>query len=164
MKKTIVIYGSSTGTCEMLANQIAEQLGVECINVADMTIDTLSAYDNFLLGTSTWGVGDPQDDWFDGITTLQTADLNNKTFALFGCGDSQSYGDTFCAGMAVIKNAIIDKGCNFIGNVSTEGYDFVESEAVVDNQFIGLAIDDINEDDKTNQRIKNWLAEITPLL
>ena len=28
MKKTGVFYGSSTGTCEELANQIAEKLGV----------------------------------------------------------------------------------------------------------------------------------------
>lgn len=32
MKKTGVFYGSSTGTCEELANQIAEKLGVSSTN------------------------------------------------------------------------------------------------------------------------------------
>ena len=33
MKKTGVFYGSSTGTCEELANQIAEKLGVSSTDV-----------------------------------------------------------------------------------------------------------------------------------
>ena len=36
MKKTIVIYGSSTGTCEAIAQSIAEKLGVDVINVTEM--------------------------------------------------------------------------------------------------------------------------------
>ena len=34
-------------------------------------------------------------------------------------------------------------------------------EAVIDGKFIGLPLDDINEDDKTDTRIEAWLAAIT---
>ena len=39
----------------------------------------------------------PQDDWYDGVKTLKSAGLAGKTVALFGCGDSESYPDTFCS-------------------------------------------------------------------
>ena len=41
---------------------------------------------------------------------------------------------------------------------------FDDSEAVIDGKFIGLPLDDINEDDKTDTRIEGWLAAITPEL
>lgn len=43
MKKTIVVYGSSTGVCEAIANTIGEKLGAEVIEVAKMTEDTIAA-------------------------------------------------------------------------------------------------------------------------
>ena len=70
MKKTIVVYGSSTGTCEAIANTIAEKLGVEAINVSDFNADVVAENDNLILGTSTWGAGELQDDWYDGINVL----------------------------------------------------------------------------------------------
>ena len=33
MNKTIVIYGSSTGTCRSIAETIAERLGAEALDV-----------------------------------------------------------------------------------------------------------------------------------
>ena len=37
---------------------------------------------------------------------------------------------------------------------------FEDSEAVVDGKFVGLALDDVNEDDKTEERIDAWLENI----
>lgn len=164
MKKTIVIYGSSTGTCESIAETIAKKLGVEAINVTDMTEDTVKSYDNLILGTSTWGAGDMQDDWFDGVTVLKNAGLQGKTVAIFGCGDSESYSDTFCGGMHELYDACKEAGANIIGSVSTDGYTYDDSESVVDGKFVGLALDDVNEDDKTEGRIDAWIKEITPSL
>ena len=41
MNATIVIYGSSTGTCEAIAEKIAQKLGCEAINVQDLTADVV---------------------------------------------------------------------------------------------------------------------------
>ena len=60
MKKTIVIYGSSTGTCEAIAEKIASKLGCEALNVQNLTADIVAANQNLILGTSTWGAGDLQ--------------------------------------------------------------------------------------------------------
>ncbi|WP_314313517.1 flavodoxin FldA [Hoylesella marshii] len=160
MKKTVVIYGSSTGTCQSIAEKIAAKLGVEAIDVANLNADAVSEAENLILGTSTWGAGELQDDWVDGLETLKGLDLNGKTVALFGCGDAESYGDTFCGAMAEIYNGIKDKGVTFVGAVPTDGYTFDDSEAVIDGKFVGLALDDVNEDDKTDERIDAWIDSI----
>ena len=164
MKKTIVVYGSSTGTCQSIAETIASKLGVEAIDVTKFDADVISANDNLLLGTSTWGAGELQDDWYDGLNVLKAADLAGKTVAVFGCGDSESYSDTFCGAMAEIYNAAKDAGATLVGEVSTDGYTYDDSEAVVDDKFVGLALDDVNEDDKTEGRIDAWLEAIKPAL
>ena len=99
MKTTIVIYGSSTGSCQSIAETIASKLGVEAVDVANIDDATIASHENLLLGTSTWGAGEMQDDWYDGVKTLKSAGLAGKTVALFGCGDSESYPDTFCGGI-----------------------------------------------------------------
>ena len=164
MKKTIVVFGSSTGTCEGIANDIAAKLGVEAINVSDFTADVVAGNDNLIFGTSTWGAGEVQDDWYDGLDVIKSADLSGKTVALFGCGDSCSYSDTFCGGMAEIYNAAKAQGANIIGSVDATSYSYDDSEAVVDGKFVGLALDNDNEESKTAARIDAWIESIMPQL
>lgn len=163
MKNICVIYGSSTGTCQGLAEKIGQQLGVQddgIIDVQNLSADVVNKYDVLILGTSTWGAGEMQDDWYDGVKVLKQAGLQGKAVAVFGCGDSESYSDTFCGGMAELYNAAKDAGATMIGEVATDGYNFDDSEAVVDGKFVGLALDEVNEDDKTDSRIEAWVEEL----
>lgn len=162
--KTGIIYGSSTGICESIAEKLATRLNADVINVSDLDEDFINSHDNLLLGTSTWGAGEMQDDWFDGVKVLKSAGLNGKTVAVFGCGDSESYSDTFCGGMAELYHAAEDAGATMVGHVSTKGYTFDDSEAASDGEWLGLALDEVNEDDKTDERIDSWLAAIKPSL
>ncbi|MFR9527921.1 MAG: flavodoxin FldA [Rikenellaceae bacterium] len=164
MKKTVVVYGSTTGTCDGIAQTIASKLGVEAIEVSVMSADTIAENEVLVLGTSTWGAGELQDDWYDGVETLKGADLSGKTVALFGCGDSSSYCDTFCDGIGIIYEAVVGAGATVVGAVSTDGYSFDESVAVVDGQFVGLALDNDNEEDQTEGRIDAWIESIKPAL
>ena len=107
MNKTIVVFGSSTGTCESIAEKIASRLGAEVMNVQDLTVDIVAANVNLILGTSTWGAGEMQDDWYEGINVLKSSDLTGKTVALFGCGDCESYGDTFVGGMGELYELLL---------------------------------------------------------
>ena len=163
MKNICVIYGSSTGTCQGLAEKIGQQLSVQddgIIDVQNLSADVVNKYDVLILGTSTWGAGEMQDDWYDGVKVLKQAGLQGKTVAVFGCGDSESYSDTFCGGMAELYNAAKDAGATMLGEVATDGYNFDDSEAVVDGKFVGLALDEVNEDDKTDSRIEAWVEEL----
>lgn len=160
MSKTLVVYGSTTGTCESIAQTLGDQLGAEVINVSDLTANQLAEADNIVLGTSTWGAGELQDDWYDGVNVVKSANLSGKRVALFGCGDSASYSDTFCGGMKELYDAAVAAGATVVGAVPTDGYTFDDSDAVVDGQFVGLALDDVNEDDKTSERISAWLPAL----
>lgn len=167
MKKVGIIFGSSTGTCENIANTIARKLGMsaeDVMNAGEITVDKVNEYEVLLLGTSTWGYGELQDDWCDGINVLKSTDLKGKTIALFGCGDSESYSDTFCDAIGLLYQDLKDSGCSIVGKVSPAGYHFSSSIAVVDGMFVGLALDDVNEDDKTEGRIDAWLEEIKTYL
>ncbi len=164
MRSTVVVYGSTTGTCGDIAESIASKLGVEAIEVSAMSADTIAQHEVLILGTSTWGAGELQDDWYDGVELLKGADLSSKTVALFGCGDSSSYCDTFCDGIGIIYEAVKEAGATVIGSVSTDGYSFDESVAVVDGVFVGLALDNDNEDDQTEGRIDAWISSIQPSL
>ena len=164
MKKIGIFYGSSTGTTESVAHTIAQKLGVASNDVHDaskLTGEMVKEYDVLVLGTSTWGCGELQDDWYDAVKVLKKADLSSKEVALFGCGDSESYCDTFCDGIGVLYEDLKDTGCTFLGSrVSTDGYSFSSSIAVVDGAFIGLALDEVDESDKTAERIDAWTAEV----
>ena len=130
----------------------------------DMTAEVVESHQNLILGTSTWGAGELQDDWYDGLRLLQAANLADKTIALFGCGDCESYSDTFVGGIGELYNGIKKSGANLVGAVDTDGYTFDDSEAVVDGKFVGLPLDDVNEDDKTDARIDAWITELSPNL
>ena len=65
-----MVYGSTTGNTEMLAEHVAA--GLECglanvtvKNVTEASVDELADYDAIVFGCSTWGEGDLQDDFVD---------------------------------------------------------------------------------------------------
>ncbi len=160
MGKTVVIYGSTTGSCEAIANTIASKLGAEAINVTSMTAEIIAEYDSLVLGSSTWGYGELQDDWYDGVKVLKSADLSSKSIALFGCGDAESYCDTFCDAIGLIYQEIANSGATFVGSVSKDGYSYSGSAAEVDGKLLGLALDDINDCGNTNSKIDAWVDSI----
>ena len=83
MKTTIVIYGSSTGSCQSIAETIASKLGVEAVDVANIDDATITSHENLLLGTSTWGAGEMQDDWYDGVKSHKLRLLFSFVLNLF---------------------------------------------------------------------------------
>lgn len=157
-----IFYGSSTGNTQDAAKRIAKALSdhtVALFDVASASAD-FSAYDLILFGSSTWGLGDLQDDWESFIEEVKSADLAGKKVALFGTGDSSSYSDTFGEALGKIYDQIKGKGIQLIGQVSIEGYSFDSSESVIDGQFVGLLLDEDNESEKTDQRIALWVDQI----
>lgn len=165
MKKTAIFYGSTSGNCEGIAHKIAQALGVtDVFTASELDTAKVAAYDNLLLGSSTWGSGDLQDEWYDGVEVIKSADLSGKTVAVFGCGDSNGFSTTYCDAMGQLYEAAKAAGAHMIGAVSTDGYTFDESTAVVDGKFVGLALDEDNESDKTDGRIAAWVEQIKPQL
>jgi flavodoxin I len=163
MKNIAIIYGSSTDNTKNVALKIAQKLSGENVLLKDVsTVDfnDLADYPNIILGTSTWGFGDLQDDWIDRISDLQSIDLTGKTLAFFGLGDSSSYSDTFADGMGLLYSALEGKGFNPVGEFPVDGYGFDSSKAVRNGKFVGVALDEDNESDLTEQRLNTWITGI----
>ena len=154
-----VIFGSTSGNTESAANMIADALGGEVINVADASASDFEA-DLLVLGCSTWGVGELQDDWFDGLETIDGVDLQGKKVALFGEGDQCGFADTYLDAVGIIYEKVVSKGAEVIGFWSTEGYDHTGSTAEIDGKFVGLALDEDNQPEMTEERIKVWCEQL----
>jgi len=158
-KKIGIFYGSSTGQTELVAEKLHKLLGEEnadMINVDIATENDLRKYPFLILGTPTWGVGEMQDDWEDFAEILEKTDLKGKKIALFGLGDQDTYPDSFADGVGMLYNRIKDKS-TIVGKWPTNGYLFNESEAIKDNSFVGLVLDQENQSGKTNERLEKWV-------
>lgn len=161
MSKVALIFGSDTGNTEDVARRLADILGndnIDLIEVSQSSVEQISSYEKLILATSTWGSGDLQADWEDFEDNLDEVDFNGKTVALLGLGDQDTYEDTFCDAMALIYNKV--KDAKMIGFTSTDGYTYEESTAVIDGEFMGLVIDEDNQDDLTDERLKAWADQI----
>lgn len=162
MKKIGLFYGSSTGATSEIAQKIAKKLNCEgnVFDVASANPEDVQGFDVLILGSSTWGLGDLQDDWEGFLPKLASQNLSGKKVALFGCGDSACYSDTFCSALGTIKKELEGKGCEFIGAYDPSGYSYEASDAEEGGKLIGLCIDEANESDMTDERIDTWVAEV----
>lgn len=159
MKKVGIFYGSDSGNTQTICEKIANKLGdAELIDVAKASKEQLQSFDNLVLASSTYGSGDLQTDWEDFIGSLSEADFAGKTIALVGLGDQDTYSDTFCDSLYHLHDKA--KGGKIIGQTSTDGYTFDDSKAIEGGKFVGLAIDEDNQDDLTESRLEAWVNEI----
>ncbi|MDE6301414.1 MAG: flavodoxin [Muribaculaceae bacterium] len=162
--KTGIFYGSTTGTTADIASRIAKALGVaeeDVHNVAEVRPSELGKYDFIILGSSTWGDGDLQEDWGDFIDAVEAMALDGKKIALFGCGD-ESMTDTFCNAVGEIYDRVKGTGATIVGAFNTFPYEFNHSAAVkVEGAgAVGLLIDEVNHADVTDKRIAEWVKTL----
>lgn len=165
IKPTIIIYGSSLGNTQFVAEKLKELLpGSELVEAGDIEVEDVDKYDNLILGSSTWGVGLLQEDFEYFMNQLAERDLSGKTIALFGLGDQQNYPDTFCDGLGKIKEELENTGARFVGQWPIDDYDFTSSRGMDDDFLVGLALDEDNEPDLTDYRLEKWVELILPEL
>lgn len=162
MKKIGIFYGSTTGTTLEIAEKIADCLGVnpsDIHDVAESAPSDVADYDVLILGASTWGAGDLQEDMASFIDGLQALDLEDKEVAIFGCGDD-SMSDTFCNSVGEIYHRLHDTHAMFIAPFNNDGYRYKHSESDVHGMIVGLCIDNVNHPADTDQRVKEWCDAI----
>jgi len=143
----------------MVAEKLQQLLGAEnadLINVDAATDKDLKKYPYLIFGTPTWGIGEMQDDWEDFAEIVGKTDLKGKKIALFGLGDQDTYPDSFADGVGMLYDKLKDKA-KVVGKWPKSGYVFHESEALRDDSFVGLVIDQENQAAKTNERLEKWV-------
>lgn len=160
-----LFFGSDEGNTEGVAYKIQECLGadvVEVFDIADVTQLEFATFDKIILGISTWDFGQIQSDWEEFWPDVSEVDFSNKTVAFYGLGDQFGYGDYFVDAMGMLHDVVVSNGAKIIGHWSTQGYEFEASKAKVSDQdlFIGLAIDEDQQEHLTSDRINRWCQQI----
>ena len=146
-----IFYGSSSGVTRGVANALAQELDdAELIDMEEDFdgVDQLLEYDVLLLGSSTWGQGDPQRDWVDALYELDNdrPDFSGKKVAFFGAGDQEKHGEHFVSALGKMYDLFTALGATGgFGFTSPEEYKYEFSLALKDGKFCGLAIDDLNQ-------------------
>ena len=124
MKKTAVFYGSTTGNHRKDSRNNRQQNWMQTFfTLVKLHLKICPPYENLVLGTSTWGIGDLQDDWENGIELLSKVELGSKKVAIFGLGDQMGYPDSFVDGMKAIYDRVIEGKGIVVGHCDTDGYD-----------------------------------------
>ena len=159
---TAIFYASSTGNTKDVAQMISEELDhIDVFDISQYDIQKMMEYDNLIIGTSTWGDGDLQDDFEEAWDNFCKLDFSSKKVALFGLGDQDSYGDYYLDAMGTIYEQVVTKGADVIGETRvTDEYFHEESKSQKDDMFVGLALDEDNQSELTVSRVKKWCAEI----
>ncbi len=176
MNKIGIFFGTDTGSTRLVAEKIYNALGEGIAdqpkNVNQTRVSEFLLYDAYILGLPSYGIGDlpgiqtgcMEANWAEFLYKLDDVDLTGRRAALFGLGNQQRYADRFASSMIKLYHRVYGLGADIVGSWSTEGYQFIHSDAVVDGRFVGLALDHRNQSHLTDERVNTWLAEVTPRL
>ena len=120
MKKALIIFGSTTGNTEAMADMIRDALesgdvATEVKNVTDAEIaDLTSGHDLLVLGCPAYGDDEVelQEDFDDFYQKMTGIDLDGRKVAVFAPGDS-SY-EHFCGSVDLLEEKIAELGGDII--------------------------------------------------
>jgi flavodoxin I len=164
--KLAIFYGSTYGVTEEAADRIAallaQSLGrpIPVYDVARTGLGDLARYDVLVLGCSTWNIGELQGDWDSLFDPLRKTDFTGKRVALFGAGDQEAYSDTFQDALGILAERVEAQGGRLIGRWPVAGYSHSASRAQHGDYFVGLALDEENQRNQTEERIGQWTQQL----
>ena len=170
MSKIGIFFGPLKGSVNRVADKVKAALGeqsVELISVNDASASDLEKYDRIIFGISTvgketWDSNYSNTDWSKFFPNISKVDFTGKTVAIFGLGDHITYSGQFVNAIGVLAKELLKNGAKIIGQVDQSGYEFDDSEAVMDGVFIGLPIDEDFEPELTDERVSNWVNSLKP--
>ena len=169
-----LFFASSTGNTRRIAKAIKKRFDddtmAEALNVNKATPELVAGYSHLIFGTSTLGGGQLPGlstdcmggGWEEFLPQLKDVDFSGKTVALFGLGDQGKYPDEFVDAMGILHEFLVARGAKMVGQWPADDYDFISSKALVDGDFVGLALDQENQKLLTEARLAAWLKLIAP--
>ena len=163
-KKIGLFFGTQTGKTEEAAEAIRDAFGGDWVvlnDICDASANDFDYYDCLIIGCPTWNIGELQSDW-DGFyaSEMDTMSFAGKKIAYFGTGDQIGYADNFQDAMGLLEEKITALGGQTVGMTSVEGYEHDASKAQKGNQFVGLALDEDNQPELSEERTKAWVSQV----
>lgn len=174
MAKVGIFFGTDIGNTRRIAKDIAKSLGPDIadkpVNIRNAGVEDLLQYDVLILGSPTYGegelpglaTGNATESWAEFLPKLAGHDLTGKTVAIYGLGNQKSYPTEFVSALFYLYEPFKACGATVIGQWDRQGYDFKASKALVDDRFVGLALDQENQKQLTETRLETWLGQIKP--
>lgn len=166
MAKIGLFYGSNTGKTEMVSYLIKEEFDkidpslVEVHNIGSSTPEQILKYEYLIFGIPTWNTGQMQDDWENFLPQLKKMDFNGKKIAMFGLGDQNGYGFNFLDALGMLADRVMERGGDVYGLWPTQGYEFEESKAKLEEFFLGLGVDEDGQSEQTKARVAKWVQDV----
>ena len=168
MGKAAIFFGPEEGSVHRVANLLVTKLkylNPDLIPINGATSEDLSRYDILIFGISTigrdtWDQKFGNIDWSKFMPVVTSFDFTGKKVAVFGLGDHITYAYHFVNSMGILAKTVIQNGGQILGRVSSEGYDFQDSEALEQGQFLGLPIDEDFEPELTESRLTAWVEQL----
>ena len=142
--KILILYATYSGGTEMASTALAESLsqkGYEVTkkDVSETTAEEIAAHEFIVLGSPSWGEGQPHDYFLELPKRLPGEFLKGKKVAIFGLGDSSF--PLFCGAVTHLQEIAVKAG------------GVVEQPLLkIDNYFI-------NQTD-ANTQLEEWIAKI----
>lgn len=159
-----IVYGSTTGNTSDSAEMVRDFfLGdiEHYLNIADVELQELTTFDVLFIGVSTWNIGELQQDWDEVFRKLDPLRFDGVHVLFFGQGDQKGYPENFQDAMGILRDRLLELGATAnAGQWPTEGYEFEGSLGLVDNKFVGLALDEDNQAELTEDRIEEWCHQV----
>ncbi len=164
MAKIALFFGTQTGNTQTEAEIIQKEFGgeevVSLYDISKTEPSDFNEYSYIIIGCPTWNIGELQSDWEDFYDELENVNFSGKKVAYFGVGDQVGYPDSFQDAMGILEERISELGGETVGYWPTDGYEFNESKGVRNGKFVGLALDEDNQSDLTDKRIKDWVRKL----
>jgi len=170
MSKVGLFFGPEKGSVHRVAQKVQAAIGedlVELVSVNDASAADLKKYDKIIFGISTvgketWDSEYSNTDWAKFFPEVSQAEYTGKTIAIFGLGDHITYPGHFVNAMGRLYKEIkkVSPDAEIVASVDPEGYEFDDSEALMDGKFVGLPVDEDFEPELTDERVAAWAAEV----
>ncbi|MFA7138837.1 MAG: flavodoxin domain-containing protein [Bacteroidales bacterium] len=170
MNNTIVLYWPEGGAVDHSAYKIYSLLTpgtADIFNIEEVQPEKLMEYSFIIaggstVGSETWEEVSGNNQWILFLKKCKESGINLQgiKFAVFGLGDQILYPHHFVNDMAEIHKAFIAMGATPKGEWPSEGYRFSASRAHHDGKFVGLALDEVNEEEKSDERISKWIKQL----
>ncbi len=167
MKKIGLFYAPKGGAVNCMAALMVEKLGeknVDMMCVTEVDADKVLEYDKIIFGNASIYSGstlaERDKDWKDFLVDLKKINLQGKQVALFGLGNHLTYPKNFVDSLGALGDFVVKLDASIVGKVPAEQYVFTASNAVRDDMFVGLPLDEDTEGDKSHERIDKWLNQL----
>lgn len=163
MNTPAIFYSSRRGHTRQCAVRIAQAFGSSNpITLVDqMTPEDLIRCPFPICGTPTFGMGDLDFRWELLLKQIPDRAVDGKPCAVFTLGDQIKHTATFVGAMKHLYHHLLRIGFVPLGGTPFEGFTAPASPALLpDGGLPGLALDEMNQPEKTSGRIEAWVQAL----